>query len=237
MKRFMRLVALAVMLAGAELAHADVCSAKFFHDGGEIEIGGSGILSLNARLAFSQVKKSNADICQAHVRGFAKYAYMGLLNGSNNLDHLMKVNAGMSSLTKPGSSKQGDGGQFDLRLFSLFGYGSPIQSAGQRLPAQSFKLTLGDPGQPTTPLTVRMSEKTVGAQQSIQTALGDQKCWPVHYSRNTDATMANVRGLMVAVPAIQSKVVDWFCPQVRLVMKQEIDQGGQKAVIEVKSVK
>lgn len=88
-----------------------------------------------------------------------------------------------------------------------------------------------------TPLTVRMSEKTVGAQQSIDTALGKQPCWPVRYSRNTDATTANVRGVMLAIPSIQSKVVDWFCPQVRLVMKQEIDQGGQKAVIEVKSVK
>jgi len=237
MKNLQRLALMLMMALTSGVAHAEVCNARFFHDGGEIEIGGSGILSLNARLAFSQVKKNTPEVCQAHVRGFAKYAYMGLLNGSNNLDHLMKVNAGKSSFTKPGSGKQGEAGQLDLRLFSLFGYGAPIQSAGQRLPAQSFKLVLGDPGQPTTPLTVRMSEKTVGAQQSIQTALGQQTCWPVRYSRNTDATMANVRGLMVAVPAIQSKVVDWFCPQVRLVMKQEIDQGGQKAVIEVKSVK
>lgn len=233
----LRMALLSVVILGADFAHADVCAAKFFHDGGEIEIGGSGILNLSARLAFSQVKKNKPDVCQAHVRGFAKYAYMGILNGSNNLDHMMRVNDGMSSLTKPGSSKPGDGGQFDLRLFSLFGYGSPIQSSGQRFPAQSFKLMLGDPGQSMTPLTVRMSEKTVGAQQSIDTALGKQSCWPVRYSRNTDATTANVRGVMLAIPPIQSKVVDWFCPQVRLVMKQEIDQGGQKAVIEVKSVK
>lgn len=237
MKNLMRIATLSLSLAVVGVAHADVCGARFFHDGGEIEIGGSGVLTLNAKLAFSQVKKTTAEVCQAHVRGFAKYAMMGMLNGSNQLDHLMKVNTGMSSLTKPGSGKTGDAGQFDLRLFSLFGYGAPIQAAGQRFPAQSFKLVLGDPGQPTTPLTVRMSEKTVGSQESIQTALGKQSCWPVRYARNTDATVANVRGMVIPVPAIQSKVTDWFCPQARLVMKQEIDQSGQKAVIEVKSVK
>lgn len=237
MKNMMRATILSLCLVAAGSAHADVCSAKFFHDGGEIELGGSGMLSLNAKLAFSKVKKNAAETCQAHVRGFAKYALLGMINGSNDLDHLMLVNAGKSSLSKAGSGKSPEPAHFDMRLFSIFGYGAPISAAGQRFPALSFNLVLGDPGQPTTPLTVRMGEKTVGTQQSIQTALGKQLCWPVRYARNTDATVANIRGMVVPVPAIQSKVTDWFCPQANLVMKQEIDQSGQKSVIEVKSVK
>ncbi len=237
MKKMLRLATLSLSLVLVGGAHADVCGARFFHDGGEIEIGGSGVLTLKAKLAFSQVKKSTADVCQAHVRGFAQYALMGMLNGSSDLDHLMRVNTGMSSLTKRGSGKTGDAGQFDLRLFSLFGYGEPIQTAGQRFPAQSFKLVLGDPSRSTTPVTVRVGEKTVGSQASIQTALGKQSCWPVRYARHTDATVAHVGGMVVPVPAMQSTVTDWFCPQARLVMKQEIDQSGQKAVIEVKSLK
>ena len=101
MKNLQRLALMLMMALTTGVAHAEVCNARFFHDGGEIEIGGSGILSLNARLAFSQVKKNTPEVCQAHVRGFAKYAYMGLLNGSNNLDHLMKVNAGHRASLSP----------------------------------------------------------------------------------------------------------------------------------------
>ncbi len=226
-----------LLLAVAGEAHADMCSARFFHNGGEIEIAGSGMLSINARMAFSQVKKSTPDECQAHVRGFANYALMGLVSGSNDLDHQMLVQGAKTSLSKPQPGRAAEQANFDMRLLSIFGYGTPIQSAGQRFPAQSFRMTLGDPKQATTPLTVRMGEKTVGARQSIQTALGQQSCWPVRYARSTDATVANIRGVTIPLPQIQSQITDWFCPQANLVMKQEIEYSGQRGVIEVKSVK
>ena len=227
----------ALLLMGAGAARADMCSAAFFHDGGVIEIAGSGIFTVNAKMAFSQVKKSNADVCQAKVRGFANYALMGMLTGASDLDHLMTINGTQSSLTKSSPGKSSDAATFDLRLLNIFGYGAPIQSAGQRFPAQSFRLDLGDPKQATTPLTVRTGEKTVGARQSIQTALGQQSCWPVRYSRNTDATVANLKGITIPIPSIQSQITDWYCPQVNLVMKQEVEHAGQRGVIEVKTVK
>jgi hypothetical protein len=49
--------------------------------------------------------------------------------------------------------------------------------------------------------------------------------------------MANVRGVVISIPAVQSYVTDWYCPAVSLVMKQEIEQAGQRAVIEVKTVR
>ena len=238
-KTFMQaaLPVLMLLLMGPGVARADMCSAKFFHDGGIIEIAGSGIFSINAKMAFSQVKKANAEVCQAKVRGFANYSLMGMFTGANDLDHLMLINGSKSSLTKIAPGKSPDAATFDLRMLNIFGYGAPIQSAGQRFPAQSFRLDLGDPSQATTPLTVRTGEKTVGARQSIQTALGQQSCWPVRYSRNTDATVANLRGITIPVPPIQSQITDWFCPQANLVMKQEVEHAGQRGVIEVKSVK
>jgi len=188
-------------------------------------------------MAFSQVKKSSAQDCQAKVRGFANYALMGMFTGASDLDHLMVINGTRSSLTKSSAGKSAEAATFDLRLLNIFGYGAPIHSAGQRFPAQSFRLDLGDPNQATTPLTVRTGEKTVGARQSIQTALGQQSCWPVRYARNTDATVANLRGISIPVPAIQSQITDWFCPQVNLVMKQEVEHAGQRGVIEVRTVK
>ncbi len=227
----------ALLLTAAGSARAEMCNARFFHDGGEIEIAGSGMLSLNARMAFSKVKKTGPEVCQAQVRGFANYGLMGLVSGSNDLDHLLLIQGSKSSLSQPGSGKQAEQANFDMRLLSLFGYGAPIQSAGQRFPAQSFRMTLGDPRQATTPLTVRMGEKTVGTRQSIQTALGQQSCWPVRYARSTDATVANIRGVTIPFPQIQSQITDWFCPQANLVMKQEIEYSGQRGIIEVKSVK
>ncbi len=227
----------ALMLVAAGAARADICNARFFHDGGEIEISGSGMLSLNARMAFSKVRKTTPEVCQAQVRGFANYALMGLVSGSNDLDHLMLIQGARTSLSKPQPGKPAEQANFDMRLLSLFGYGAPIKSAGQRFPAQSFRMTLGDPRQATTPLTVRMGEKTVGTRQSIQTALGQQSCWPVRYARTTDATVANIRGVTIPVPQIQSQITDWFCPQANLVMKQEIDYSGQRGIIEVKSIK
>ncbi len=226
-----------LLLSVAGAARADMCGARFFHDGGEIEISGSGILSVNARMAFTKVKKTTAENCQAQVQGFANYVLMGLISGSNDLDHLMLIQGTQTSLSKPQPGKPAEKANFDMRLLGIFGYGSPITAVGQKFPAQSFRLNLGDPSQATTPLTVRMGEKTVGARKSIQTALGQQSCWPVHYARSTDATVANVRGLTIPVPQIQSQITDWFCPQANLVMKQEIEYSGQRGVIEVKAVK
>ena len=225
------------VLMGAGTAHAEMCSAKFFHDGGVVEIAGSGIFTINAKMTFSQVKKSDSEVCQAKVRGFANYALMGMLTGASDLDHLMLINGTKSSLTKSSPGKSPDVATFDLRLLNIFGYGAPINAAGQRFPAQSFRLDLGDPNQATTPLTVRTGEKTVGARQMIQTALGQQSCWPVRYARNTDATVANLRGIKIPIPSIQSQITDWFCPQINLVMKQEVEHAGQRGVIEVKTVK
>ncbi len=231
-------VLFAVLLCGATgAARAEVCNARFFHNGGAIEIVGSGVVTVSAKLDFSKVSKTSAEVCQAQVNGNASYALMGFLGGSTDVDHLMRVNGLTTSLTKSDAGPGPDAASLDLRMFSLFGYGVPIRSVGQRLPAQAFKILLGPADKPTTPMVVRTGEKTVGTRQAIQTALGQQSCWPVRYDRNTDPTMANIRGVTLPVPAIQSRVTDWFCPTVNLVMKQEIEQSGQRAVIEVTSVK
>ena len=85
-------------------------------------------------------------------------------------------------------------------------------------------------------MTIRTGEKTVGKRETIDTALGRLSCWPVRFDRSTEPTMANVRGIQLMIPPIQSKVTDWYCPASDLVMRQEIDQSGQRSVIEVKSV-
>jgi len=226
------------LLGLTNVAIADVCQAKFFHQGGEIEIVGSGLIQVSARLNFSQVQKSSAKQCQALIKGQVNYALLGMLSGETEVDHVMRVEGVKTSLTKPGEVKKPGDPDIDIQMLSLFGYGAPISAAGQRFAPQSFRLAIGDPRKgPTTPLTVRMGEKTVGEQQPIETAAGQQSCWPVRYSRGTDPTLVQLRGAMIPIPPIQSQVTDWFCPSLNLVMKQEIMQSGQRSVIEVKSIR
>lgn len=228
----------AAMLGLPYAANAEVCQAKFFHDGGEIEIVGSGLIQVSAKLNFSQVKKTSTQQCQALVKGYANYALLGMLSGETDVNHVMRVDGVKTSLSNPGVAKKPGDPDVDVQMLSLFGYGEPIRAAGQRFPAQSFRLAIGDPRRgPTTPVTVRMGEKTVGAQQRIETAAGQQSCWPVRYSRGTDPTVVNVRGAIIPLPNIQSQVTDWFCPSLNLVMRQEIMQSGQRSVIEVKSLR
>jgi hypothetical protein len=226
------------LLGVMNVAVADVCQAKFFHNGGEIEIVGSGLIQVSAKLNFSQVQKSSVKQCQALIKGNVNYALLGMLSGETDVDHVMRVKGIKTSLAKPGEVNKAGDPDIDVQMLSLFGYGAPISAAGQRFAPQSFRLAIGDPRKgPTTPLTVRMGEKTVGEQQRIETAAGQQSCWPVRYSRGTDPTLVQLRGAMIPLPPIQSQVTDWFCPSLNLVMKQEIMQSGQRSVIEVKSIR
>ena len=236
--RAARILCVLALAGAASLAHADVCGARFFHDGGSIEIAGTGIVTVSAHLSFSKVRKTSSEVCQAQVNGQVSYGLMGMLSGVTDVDHLMRVNGAKTTFSGAGTAGAQAPATIDLKMLSLFGYGAAIRSPGQRLPAQSFPVSIGDPARgPVTPLTVRTGEKTVGKRETIDTALGRLSCWPVRYDRSTDPTMANVRNIQLMIPAIQSQVTDWYCPASDLVMRQEIDQGGQRSVIEVKSVK
>jgi len=225
-------------LSVCAVAQAEVCDAKFFHNGGVIEIGSTGMLSVSAKLSFSQVKKTSAGVCQAQVKGFAKYALMSALSGSSDIDHLLSISANKISISNVRPGKPADSATVDMQLLGLFGFGAPITAAGQKFSAQSYSLAVGDPKRgPTTPVTVRMGEKTVGTPQMTQTAVGKISCWPVRYSRTTDATNAQIQGMVLPIPSIPSQVTDWFCPATSLVMKQEIEHSGQRSVIEVKVLK
>jgi hypothetical protein len=230
-----KVLTLLALLGVCTSAQAQICDARFFHNGGVIEIGSSGMLNVSAKLTFSQVKKTSDAACQAQVKGFANYALMSFLSGSSDINHVLNVSANQTSVASARPGKAADTATFDAQLLGLFGFGAPIRAAGQKFAAQSYTLAVGDPKRgPTTPVGVRMGEKTVGAQQTIQTAVGKLQCWPVRYARSTDATTAQVQGMVLPIPSIPSRVTDWFCPSTNLVMKQEIEHSGQKSVVEVK---
>lgn len=228
------------MMAAAGTAQAGVCDAQFMHDGGTVQLTGTGNLALGADLSFAEVTKAMATTA-ARVRGVARFSYAGLPPGKSKLDYLMTVKNGQATFLKyasAGEAPQPSEGQFDLRMLGLFAYDGKL-NAGQKLPGSSFRLKIGKDapvgGQPST--TVRIGQKTVGQQKPVDTALGKQSCHPITYTRNSDPTMASFQGLTIPIPGMNTTVTDWYCPAVNLVMKQDIDQGGVKSAVEITQIK
>ncbi len=55
------MLASTLFLGAAGVAQAGVCDAKFMHEGGAVQLTGSGNIALGADLAFTEVTKSNGD--------------------------------------------------------------------------------------------------------------------------------------------------------------------------------
>lgn len=234
--RLIDMAAAAALLGCAPAALAGVCDAPFMHDGGHVHVAGTGAVKLDARLDFSDVGKTSPDDCSASVRGSAAYQLLGLPGGEADIDHDMRVTGGKSTFARRGRAAE-PGKSFDLRLLGLFGYPDGLRQ-GQRLPGQAVSVALGEPGKVQMPsVIVRIGEKTVGTRERIETARGRLQCWPIRYERSTDPAMISVGGVSLPLPAMRSTVTDWYCPDAGMVMKQEIIQSGQQALIEVKALR
>ncbi|MGB6102294.1 MAG: hypothetical protein WBF88_00400 [Pusillimonas sp.] len=228
------LTALLLGLA-ASPASAGLCQAPFMHDGGQAQLTGSGGMRLGADLSFSEVSKQGDDHCDARVQGTATYGLAGLPPGKSTLDYWMTVRNGQATFerrTDDGRREPAEG-RFDLRMLGLFAYGEPITRAGQTFPEMRFQINLDKKKVQTQPIVVNTGLKTVGERQAIQTAAGEQSCWPIQYTRHIEATQASFNGLVLPIPAMTSSVTDWFCPDLNMVMRQNSEQSGVASVVEV----
>jgi hypothetical protein len=239
--RLLTLLFVPLAAFAASAAHADVCDAKFMHDGGFVQFTGHGNLQLGAALSFSDVSKSNGGSCRARVRGNATFAYAGLPPGKSKLDYLMTVNNGKANFVnyEAAGEKPGKREQFDLRILGLFAYDGKVSGRGQHFPGGNFHIQIGKDapigGSPAT--NVRIGDKTAGEVARIQTALGPQSCWPIAYDRNIDPTMISFKGLVLPIPGMKSRVTDWYCPAVSLVMKQDIKEEGALSTVEITEIR
>src|SRR5690606_36446768 len=157
-------LALLVGLMAAPAAQAGLCQAPFMHDGGHVQLTGSGGLQLGADLAFSEVSKQGKDHCDARVQGTATYGLAGLPPGKSTLDYWMTVRNGQASFERPGADgrREPADGRFDLRMLGLFAYGEPISHSGQTFPELNFQINLDNKQVQTQPIVVRTGIKTVG---------------------------------------------------------------------------
>lgn len=205
------------------------------HDDGYTKLQGSGVLKLGADLAFTEVSKQSSHECEARITGKATYGLVGLPEGSSSLDYYMTVTGGEARFER----READGarrpvqGKFDLRMLGLFTYGEPITGAGQTFPEMRFQINVDRNAADTQPIGVHTGVKQVGDAQTIPTAAGEQRCWPVQYTRTIDPTQASFSGIVLPIPGMVAEVTDWFCPDLNMVMKQESRQSGVMSVVEV----
>ncbi len=226
----------AVLSLGLALpAWAGLCQAPFMREGGQTQLVGSGAMQLGADLSFTQVSRQGDNDCQARVQGVARFGLAGLPPGKSSLDYFMVVKNGHATFER----RDDDGkrvpvsGKFDLRMLGLFAYGDSTLRQGQTFPALRFQIDLDKKAVDTKPIVVHTSTKTVGPRQRIQTSAGEQACWPIRYTRRTEATQASFSGLVLPIPATDSEVTDWFCSDLHMVMKQESRQNGIASQVEV----
>src|SRR5690606_16337412 len=155
--RLMMLSALAAFMLGvAAPAAAGVCEAPFMHDGGQVQLTGSGAVQLGADLSFSNVRKQGANDCEARVQGKARYGLAGLPPGQSSLDYYMAVkngNASFQRLDEQGRRVSVEG-KFDLRMLGLFAYGDSGLRASQTFPALRFQINLDKKAVETGPIIV-----------------------------------------------------------------------------------
>ena len=231
--------ALATLLLGAGMgtAQADVCDAPYMHDGGFVQYTGAGNLQLGADLGFSEVSRSKAGNCRARVQGTATFSYAGLPPSRSKLDYLMTVSNGQATFVRydKAGGKPDNDGPFDLRMLGLFAYENGIKSAGQKFPGASYRINIGKdaPVQGASGTVIRVGEKTVGQRQNIETVQGSQSCWPISYDRNSDASYATFRNITLPIPALNTRVTDWYCPKPGMVMRQDIAQGNNVSTVRV----
>lgn len=224
-----------VLFAGG--ASAGVCEAPFMHNEGYVNLNGDGLLKVQAQMTLSKVRVIRTNECEAFVTGKASFGLMGLPAGNTHLNYWMVVKDGFARFERDA----GDGkrevvkGGFDLNLLGLFNYDQVINKPGQSLPAQRFSVQFDKRAQ--KPVDVHTTTKTLGQPKAMSTVMGQQQCFPIHYERTIAATQASFSGLVVPIPEIKSQVIDWYCPDVKMVMRQDSVQNGIPSFIEVKELR
>src|SRR5690606_32762606 len=98
--RFFSCLFLAGAAGWSAQALSGVCDARFMHDGGAVQLTGSGNLSLGADLSFAEVVKTNSANCRARVQGTASFSYAGLPAGKSKLDYLMTIKNGKAEFVR-----------------------------------------------------------------------------------------------------------------------------------------
>ncbi len=242
----------------ASAAWAGACDAPWMHEGGGFTLSAqpgarATRTTRTTRFMLTQFKKDNGDRCSGKLTARTSMTVGGRNFDSESavdlsIDH-GKVQARGTTGSKLPGDKHGKGvdslaGSTSVEGSGLMNYIGQVSAPGQRLPAMKMTHKINaqmaamgaNMGQVRIPqMTTQTSERSVGASETLQTAGGRLSCWPISYERSTDTGNVQMPG-MTRRGNTTTRIVDHFCPATGLVMRQDIEQGGERSSLVVTDI-
>jgi hypothetical protein len=244
LRRLPLLVAALLGMAAAQRAHAELaCDAPWMHtNGGYTTTISPGDHKID--YVVTSFSKHDGNNCNFDMRVNMKLAIPGHDSASTVGFHVT-IEGGNVHIERQ-TLKGDEQSHTDQVAFAgiasgqttgLLSYVGEITGAGQRLAGTrtessvSGKVAMGQGG--TLPVSiprtvVTTTEKQVGKQEQLATAVGKYACWPVSYEQRTQSNGMQLMGRTVNMDNAVH-VVDYFCPAAALVMRSERNGGGHSS--------
>jgi|GEM_PF-1810065 len=245
LRRLPLLIAALIGVAAAQRAHAELaCDAPWMHtNGGYTTTISPGDQKIDYLV--TSFSKHDGDDCNFDLRVNMKLAIPGHDSAASVGFHVTidggKVHVERQTVNGNEQSHTGQvvfTGVAAAQTTGLLSYVGEISGEGQRLAGTrtessvSGKVAMGQGGGnlpisiPRTVVTT--TEKQVGKQEQLATAVGKYQCWPVSYDQRTVSKGMQLMGRTVNMDNVVH-VVDYFCPAAGLVMRSQRTGGGQSS--------
>ncbi|CAM2156678.1 DUF3108 domain-containing protein [Pararobbsia alpina] len=245
------LVAAACALAVSHAHAAATCDAPWMHTGGGFTLTTSpGHRSTD--FSVTQFTKRDADNCSGVMHAKTQMSVGGQSMQSEsdvkfeiasskahteveNTAGGMKGQAGMGALTASVTGQT---------TASMLSYVGEITGEGQRLPGMhsegSMSGNLTESGaqigtMSAARIVTTTTDKQVGKQEQLDTAMGKFACWPVSYDRKIEANNVQMMSRTTNLTTV-THVVDHFCPAAGLVLREDMTLNGRPTALVVSTL-
>ncbi|MFT4065061.1 hypothetical protein [Paraburkholderia sp.] len=245
LRRLPLLIGALIGVAATQHAHAELaCDAPWMHtNGGYTTTISPGDQKIDYLV--TSFSKHDGNNCNFDLRVNMKLAIPGH-DSAGNVGFHVTIDGGKVHIERQ-TAKGNEQSHTDQVAFSgiasaqttgLLSYVGEITGEGQRLAGTrtessvSGKVAMG-PGGGSLPVSIprtviSTTEKQVGKQEQLTTAVGKYECWPVSYDQRTQSNGMQLMGRTVNMDNVVH-VVDHFCPAAGLVMRSERTGGGQSS--------
>lgn len=234
---------------------ATLCSMPWFRTGLRVQMEADGEMPMSITFRLRQATVQ-ANGCEASFEIHSKSAMAALKGPPVVVDQVHSVRIEPATRGKEGSVESISAvvnararyarmfGKAAFRGRGLLDYASmPIQE-GMVIDGETFESGLSvkiyrlDSGEEAGTMraehaSVAVGPRKVGRLQTIDTALGRQKCLPITYQKRTSlGTIYFVGETLEAEPTAMT-VTDWYCPAFSFVLRTDVRQMGKLQRIDV----
>lgn len=248
------LVSMLAALTAMPAHAAGLCSASWVHDGSRLRLDGNGQTPMIVEFTLHDVNRDVLDGCEIGLHIYAKSGLVAL--GGRPIetvqDHKLMVDeAGVVTRIVSvngrvfAQSEHADlVGTVSTAISGMFLYGAGLAPEAEMLPGDTYDSSFDfDVVSPRLGISVGhmraahakvdVSEREVGRPQTMATPAGPQQCRPIRYTRTATLGVLHLGNETIEPEPTVAHVTDWYCPELGVVARQEVEQHGQTQVIDV----